>query len=299
MFSSLKSMAQEEIKGDTTLYTLKITGLFGGHSGVDIDKGRINSNLLAAKYLEMLEDVQIVSFVGGNKDNAIANATEVVFITKDKDANKKMQEYFETIEVTDADKNLKMELEISTPNKDVNVITNKDSNSLIRLLIDLKQNVIAMSKDVEGLVETSGNVGIVKVENGEALICEALRSSIDEDKAKVMDYNKFKYENKKRAKENIKKQRASNLELKEYRLSVTIDIHDFDTRVKNSQKYLEKGHKVKASIRFKGREMAHTELGKDVLIRFAEALKDVSDIEQKPTLDGRNMTMILMPKKEK
>ena len=184
-----KSMAQEEIKGDTTLYTLKITGLFGGHSGVDIDKGRINSNLLAAKYLEMLEDFQIVSFVGGNKDNAIANATEVVFITKDKNANKKMQEYFETIEVTDADKNLKMELEISTPNKDVNVITNEDSNSLIRLLIDLKQNVIAMSKDVERLVETSGNVGVVKVENGEALICEALRSSIDEDKVKVMNYN--------------------------------------------------------------------------------------------------------------
>ena len=116
---------------------------------------------------------------------------------------------------------------------------------------------------------------------------------------KVMDYNKFKYENKKRAKENIKKQRSSNLELKEYRLSVSIDIHDFNTRVKNSQKYLEKGHKVKASIRFRGREMAHTELGRDVLYRFAEALKDVADIEKKPVLDGRNMTMILMPKKEK
>ena len=116
---------------------------------------------------------------------------------------------------------------------------------------------------------------------------------------KVMDYNKFKYENKKKAKENIKKQRSTNLDLKEYRLSVSIDVHDFDTRVKNSKKYLEKGHKVKASIRFRGREMAHTELGKDVLIRFAEALKEVSDIEQKPTLDGRNMTMILMPKKEK
>lgn len=116
---------------------------------------------------------------------------------------------------------------------------------------------------------------------------------------KVMDYNKYKYENKKKAKENIKKQRSANLELKEYRLSVSIDIHDFDTRVKNSRKYLEKGHKVKASIRFRGREMAHTELGKDVLVRFAEALKEVSEIEQKPTLDGRNMTMILMPKKEK
>lgn len=116
---------------------------------------------------------------------------------------------------------------------------------------------------------------------------------------KVMDYNKFKYENKKRQKENTKKQRESNLEMKEYRLSVTIDIHDFETRVKNSKKYLQKGHKVKASIRFKGREMAHTELGKDVLLRFADALKDVSDIEQKPILDGRNMAMILMPKKEK
>lgn len=116
---------------------------------------------------------------------------------------------------------------------------------------------------------------------------------------KVMDYNKFKYENKKRQKENTKKQRESNLETKEYRLSVTIDVHDFETRVKNSKKYLQKGHRVKASIRFKGREMAHTELGRDVLLRFADALKDVSDIEQKPILDGRNMAMILMPKKEK
>ena len=114
---------------------------------------------------------------------------------------------------------------------------------------------------------------------------------------KVMDYNKFKYENKKKQKENVKKQREANLELKEYRLSVTIDIHDFNTRVKNSSKYLEKGHKVKASIRFKGREMAHTDFGKDVLLRFADALQDVSVIEQKPVLEGRNMTMILMPKK--
>ena len=116
---------------------------------------------------------------------------------------------------------------------------------------------------------------------------------------KVMDYNKYKYQNKKRQKENIKKQREANLEMKEYRLSVSIDVHDFDTRVKNSSKYLEKGHKVKASIRFKGREMAHTELGRDVLIKFADALSTVAVIEQKPTLEGRNMTMILMPKKEK
>ena len=115
--------------------------------------------------------------------------------------------------------------------------------------------------------------------------------------AKIMDYNKYKYENKKRLKENQKKQREANLEMKEYRLSVTIDVHDFDTRVRNSSKYLEKGHKIKVAVRFKGREMAHPELGKDVLIRFAEALKDVSEIDQQPKLEGRFMTMILIPKK--
>lgn len=116
---------------------------------------------------------------------------------------------------------------------------------------------------------------------------------------KIMDYNKYKYENKKRNKENLKKQRETNLEMKEYRLSVTIDVHDFDTRVKNSAKYIEKGHKVKATIRFKGREMAHPELGKDVLVRFAKAQENIAIVEQEPKLEGRVMSMILGPKKEK
>ena len=116
---------------------------------------------------------------------------------------------------------------------------------------------------------------------------------------KIRDYNKYKYENSKKQKENKKKQREANLDIKEYRLSVTIDVHDFNTRVRNSLKYLEKGHKVKVSVRFKGREMAHTELGREVLERFADALKEVSDVEQKPKMDGRFMTMMLIPKKEK
>lgn len=116
---------------------------------------------------------------------------------------------------------------------------------------------------------------------------------------KIMDYNKFKYENKKKSKENLKKQRENNLEMKEYRLSVTIDKHDFETRIKNSSKYLEKGHKIKASVRFKGREMAYPELGKAVLMRFAESLSDLADVEQNPVLDGRFMSLILAPKKEK
>ena len=114
---------------------------------------------------------------------------------------------------------------------------------------------------------------------------------------KIMDYNKFKYENKKRQKENLKKQREANLEMKEYRLSVTIDVHDFNTRVNNSRKYLEKGHKSKVSIRFKGREMAHTDLGKDVLNRFADKLEEVSTVESAPKLEGRVMSMLLTPKK--
>lgn len=116
---------------------------------------------------------------------------------------------------------------------------------------------------------------------------------------KIMDYNKYKYESKKKQKENMKKQRESNLEVKEYRLSVTIDKHDFDTKVRNSSKYLEKGHKVKVSVRFKGRELAHPELGRDVLMRFAEEVKDIAVIDSKPSLEGRFMTMMLIPNKEK
>ena len=116
---------------------------------------------------------------------------------------------------------------------------------------------------------------------------------------KIMDYNKHKYETKKKNKENMKKQRETNLEMKEYRLSVTIDIADFNTRVRNSSKYLEKGHRVKVSIKFKGRELAHPELGKEVLVRFANAVGELAEIEQNPKLEGRFMSLILAPKKEK
>lgn len=116
---------------------------------------------------------------------------------------------------------------------------------------------------------------------------------------KIMDYNRFKYENKKKQKENMKRQREANLEMKEFKLSVTIDVHDFNTKLKNARKYLEKGHKVKVSLRFKGREIAHSNLGKDVLMRFSEEVKDIAIIEQQPKIDGRIMAMILAPSKEK
>ncbi len=114
---------------------------------------------------------------------------------------------------------------------------------------------------------------------------------------KIMDYNKFRYEKKKKQKEALKNQRANNKDMKEYQLSVTIDIGDFNTRKKNAESYLQKGHKIKASLRFKGRQMAHTELGREVLEKFAEELSESGSVEQKPKLEGRTMTMILTPKK--
>ncbi len=117
--------------------------------------------------------------------------------------------------------------------------------------------------------------------------------------AKIIDYNKYKYEKQKKIKEAQKKQRETNKELKEYRLSVTIDIHDFETRRKNAASYLEKGHKVKGLIRFKGRQMAHPELGKDVLEKFAESLSEYAEIETPVKQDGKNMYIILAPKNNK
>ena len=116
---------------------------------------------------------------------------------------------------------------------------------------------------------------------------------------KVMDYNKFRYEKAKKEKEQLKKQRANMAELKEFRLSPVIDVGDFETKLRNVIKYLQKGDKIKLSIRFKGRQMAHTDLGRDVLIRFASRLSDYAEIEQQPKLDGRVMIMLLTPKKEK
>ena len=126
---------------------------------------------------------------------------------------------------------------------------------------------------------------------------------------KVMDYNKYRYERQKKEKEALKKQRANQAELKEFRLSPVIDVGDFETKLKNVIKYLQKGDKIKLTIRFKGRQMAHTELGREVLDhtelgrevleKFANRTLDYATILEHPKLDGRTMTMFLVPKKDK
>ena len=114
---------------------------------------------------------------------------------------------------------------------------------------------------------------------------------------KIMDYNKFRYLKNKKEKENIKRQKANMVETKEFRLSSVIDVGDFETKLKQVRKYLEKGAKIKITIRFKGRQMAHTELGSDVMLKFANRLEDIATVTDSTKLDGRTMIMMLAPKK--
>ena len=174
-------------------------------------------------------------------------------------------------------------------------IANNNKDNLVNEQIKLKEMMvigpngeqlgIKSRKDALTLASYAGFDLVLMSENANPPVC------------KIMDYNKFKYEKKKKTKEAQKKQREAMIDIKEFRLSITIDKHDFDTRVNNAKKALLKGDKVKGSIRFKGRQIAHPELAKDVLKRFEEALSEVADVEIQPKLEGRSMFMQLMPKK--
>lgn len=115
--------------------------------------------------------------------------------------------------------------------------------------------------------------------------------------AKVMDYGKYRFELQKKQREARKKQKTVNV--KEVRLSPTIDTNDFNTKMKNARKFLAKGDKVKVSIRFRGRAITHKDIGREVLSRFAEETKDVASVESKAKMDGRSMFLMLAPKTEK
>lgn len=175
------------------------------------------------------------------------------------------------------------------------IANNKDRDNLINEQIRCKEMMVIgpngeqlglkSKKDALTLANYAGFDLVLMNENSNPPVC------------KIMDYNRFKYEKKKKAKEAQKKQREAIVDIKEFRLSVTIDKHDFDTRVNNAKKALLRGDKVKATIRFKGRQIAHPELAKDVLIKFEEALSDIAETEIKPKLEGRSMFMQLTPKK--
>ena len=113
--------------------------------------------------------------------------------------------------------------------------------------------------------------------------------------ARIMDYGKYRFECEKREKEAKKKQVI--VKVKEIQLSCRIEQHDFDTRVNHAKRFLAEGNKVKAVVRFKGREMTHMELGREVIEKFCEALAECGNAEKKPILEGRFMSVILAPVK--
>ena len=175
-------------------------------------------------------------------------------------------------------------------------IANNKNNQLINEEIKAKTVLVIGPKGEQ--------VGVKPIQDALTLASYAgfdlvlLNPNSDPPVCKIMDYNKYKYEKQKQQKEALKKQRASASELKEFRLSPVIDVGDFETKLKQVTKYLEKGDKIKLSIRFKGRQMAHTELGKEVLEKFAARLESISTIDQQAKLDGRSMTMLLAPIKD-
>ena len=111
---------------------------------------------------------------------------------------------------------------------------------------------------------------------------------------RIMDYGKFRFEQTKKEKEAKKNQRV--IEIKEIRMSPGIDTNDFNTKLKNAQKFLSDGDRVKASVRFRGREMAHTDIGQTLLLDFAEKCREIANLDKQPKLEGRSMSIFLSPK---
>jgi translation initiation factor IF-3 len=151
------------------------------------------------------------------------------------------------------------------------------------------------------LVDQHGNMmGVVSVQEGLKLAEQAgldlveVSPTASPPVCKVLDYGKYKYEIQKKAHEARKKQKV--IQIKEIKLRPTIDKHDLDIKIRNVLGFLEEGDKVRITLRFRGREMDHSELGMQVLERVQEALKDHSKIEQSPRIEGKQIVMTVAPK---
>ncbi|HAN20393.1 MAG: translation initiation factor IF-3 [Clostridiales bacterium GWF2_36_10] len=135
----------------------------------------------------------------------------------------------------------------------------------------------------------------LRLANEESLDLVEIAPEAQPPVCKIMDYGKYRFEKEKREKEIKKKQQI--VELKELQLKCRIDTHDFETKMKHAHRFLTQGDKVKVLVKFYGREMAHTERGIALLERFADGCGELCVVEKTPLLDGRNMIMILAPKK--
>ena len=156
----------------------------------------------------------------------------------------------------------------------------------IRLISDSGEQLGIMSaQDALQLAEEQG-LDLVKISpNAVPPVC------------KIMDYGKFRFEQTKREKEARKNQRV--VEIKEVRMSPSIDVNDFNVKLRSAQKFLGEGNRVKVTVRFRGREMAHTEIGQDLLVKFADECSETAVLDKEPKMEGRHMSIFLSPKSTK
>lgn len=165
----------------------------------------------------------------------------------------------------------------------VHQINDEIRDKEIRLIGDEGEQLGIMSAEEALKIAAEREMDLVKIAPGsKPPVC------------KIMDYGKFRFEQAKKEKEAKKNQRV--IEIKEIRMSPGIGENDFNTKLKNGQKFLNDGNRLKVSVRFRGREMAHTEIGAELLKNFAEKCAELANMDKAPKLEGRNMSMFLSPK---
>ena len=171
---------------------------------------------------------------------------------------------------------------ISTNNKELQINEEIRDKEIRVIDVDGTQLGVISSKEAQKIAYEK-NLDLVKIApQAEPPVC------------RIMDYEKYCFEQSKREKEARKNQHV--VEIKEIRMSPGIDVGDFNTKLKNAQKFLADGNRVKVSVRFRGREMAHTEIGRDLLTKFAEQCAEVANMEKAAKMEGRNMSIFLAPK---
>ena len=170
-------------------------------------------------------------------------------------------------------------------------------NTITELMI----NEQIRDREVRLIDETGQQLGVVSAKEAQKIADEKhldlvkIAPTAKPPVCKIMDYGKYRFDQAKKEKEARKKQKT--VDIKELRLSPSIDTHDVQVKVKKAIEFLKNGDKVKVSVRFRGREMAHTSIGLNVLKRFAETCAEFSTVEKEPKLEGRQMLMFLAPLK--
>ena len=168
------------------------------------------------------------------------------------------------------------------------------------IISDLMINGQIRDKEVRVIAENGDQLGVMPVKEAMKLAQEAeldlvkIAPKAQPPVCKIIDYGKYRYELARKEKEAKKKQKV--IDVKEVRMSPNIDTNDLNTKINHAKKFLAKGARVKVTLRFRGRELAHVNASKYILDDFAKALEDVATIDKKPKFEGRSMTMFLAPK---